>query len=160
KRDVRCAAVAAHLWRLTFATSLTADELQSPGSNGRLGGGCGGFFWRFPSCEDVDVFTATARGEHAAHGTVAPWVAWSADFFAGPGTSGPATIVVASANAVCHDEHWFVRVSDYPGLGSALAWDRPIVLSPGQPLERRYEILVADGRLDAEAVAAAIASQR
>ena len=78
----------------------------------------------------MDVFTPTARGEEAVHGTVAPWVAWSADFGAGPGISGPATVVVASADAAGHAEPWFVRVSGYPGLGSALAWDRPLTLGP------------------------------
>ena len=163
QRHVGWAALAPHLWRLTFSTSLTADhqvELGSPGSKGRVGGGYGGFFWRFPRCEEVDVFTPTARGEEAVHGTVAPWVAWSADFGAGPGMSGPATIVVASADAAGHAEPWFVRVSGYPGLGSALAWDRPLTLSPGQPLERRFDILVADGRLDADAVAAEIGALR
>ena len=163
QRQVGWAALAPDLWRLTFSTSLTADhqvELGSPGSKGRVGGGYGGFFWRFPRCEDVDVFTPTARGEEAVHGTVAPWVAWSADFGAGPGTSGPATVVVASADSAGHAEPWFVRVSGYPGLGSALAWDRPLTLSPGQPLERRFDIWVADGRLDPDAVAREIERPR
>ena len=99
------------------------------------------------------VFTPTARSEEAVHGTVAPWVAWSADFGAGPGISGPATVIVASADATSHAEPWFVRVSDYPGLGSALAWDRALIIAPGQSLERRFDIWVADGRLDSDAVA-------
>ena len=163
QRDIRWAALAPHLWRLTFTSSLTADrpvELGSPGSKGRVGGGYGGFFWRFPRCEDVDVFTPTAQGEQAVHGTVAPWVAWSADFGAGPGISGPATIVVASAEAAQQGEPWFVRVSGYPGLGSALAWDRPLVLSPGQPLERRFDIWVADGRFDSDAVVREMGDRR
>ncbi len=156
QRGVAWAAAAPNLWRLTFTTTLTAAdqvELGSPGSKGRVGGGYGGFFWRFPRCEGVHVFTPTARGEQAVHGTVAPWVAWSADFGAGPGISGPATVIVASADATSHAEPWFVRVSDYPGLGSALAWDRALTLAPGQSLERRFDIWVADGRLDSDAVA-------
>jgi predicted dehydrogenase len=159
QRTVRWSAQASDLWRLTFTSTLTAErpvELGSPGSKGRVGGGYGGFFWRLPRCEDVDVFTLEARGEAAVHGSVAPWVAWSADFGAGPGTSGPATIIVASADAVRNAEPWFVRVSGYPGLGSALAWDRPLRLSPGQPLERRFDIWVAYGRLDSDGVVAAI----
>ena len=101
----------------------------------------------------MDVFTPTAQGEEAVHGTVAPWVAWSADFGAGPGISGPATVVVASSDAAGHAAPWFVRVSGYPGLGSALAWDRPLTLNPGQSFERRFDIWVADGRLDSVAVA-------
>jgi hypothetical protein len=162
QRRVQWAAVTPRVWKLSFATALTADHdvtLGSPGSKGRAGGGYGGFFWRLPACEDVDVFTATARGEQAVHGTVAPWLAWSADFAAGPGISGPATLVVTGTAAVRHGEPWFVRVSGYPGLGSALAWDRPQVLGAGQTLERRFDILVADGRLDRDAVAAMVADR-
>ncbi len=160
QRRVDWAALTPQLWRLGFASSITADReatLGSPGSKDRVGGGYGGFFWRFPTCDDVDVFTATARGEDAVHGTVAPWVAWSADFAAGPSMSGPATIVVTSTDAARHAEPWFVRVRGYPGLGSALAWDRPLVLGAGQTLERRYEILIADGRLDLAGVVDATA---
>ena len=158
-RGVRWAAVAPKLWRLRFTTVLTAEhpvELGSPGSKGRIAGGYGGFFWRFPYCEKVDVFTPTASGEADVHGSLAPWVAWSAEFFAGPRSCGPATVVVASADAATQPEPWFVRVSDYPGLGSALAWDRPVTLVGREALERRFDVLVADGRLDADAVVTAI----
>jgi predicted dehydrogenase len=158
-RSIRWAAVSPDMWQLTFVTSLAAEsrvELASPGSKGRVGGGYGGFFWRLPWCDDVEVFTSTARGERAVHGTASPWVAWSAEFAAGPGTCGPATIVIASDDAASAADPWFVRVDDYPGLGSALAWSRPRVLSPGESLDRRFDILVADGRLDADAVAAAL----
>ena len=141
------------LWRLSFRTSLHSERgatLGSPGSKGRVGGGYGGFFWRFPACEAVEVFTAAASGETAVHGSVAPWVAWSADFLAGPGISGPATVVIASPDAAAHGEPWFVRVQDYPGLGSSLAWDRAVDLAPGQVLARHFEVAVADGRLGAE----------
>ena len=75
-------------------------ELGSPGSKGRIGGGYGGFFWRFPACDNVEVFTAEATGEEKSTGSVAPWIGWSADFAAGPGISGPATIVIASPDAL------------------------------------------------------------
>jgi hypothetical protein len=146
-------------WKLIFESTLQADGavmLNSPGSKGRLRGGYGGFFWRFPACDDVEVFTATARGEVDVLGSVAPWVAWSADFTAGPGHSGPATIVIAGAEAAAAGEPWFVRVRDYPGLGSALAWDRPVSLQSGDVLSRRFDIAIADGRLsEAEATALA-----
>ena len=160
RRTVHWTALTPSMWRLSFVSSFTADHevtLQSPGSKGRVGGGYGGFFWRLPACEDVEVFTETARGEQAVHGTVAPWLAWSADFAAGPRISGPATIVVRSADAAQQDEPWFVRVSTYPGLGSALAWERPLVLEGGGALERRFDVLVADGRMDLDLVAAAVA---
>ena len=140
-------------WRLTFDTRLRTDRdvvLNSPGSKGRPDGGYGGFFWRFPACDDVAVFTAEARGEGEVQASVAPWVAWSADFAAGPGLSGPATIVLAAPDAFAAGEPWFVRVDSYPGIGSALAWDRPVALPAGGELRRRFHVAIADGRLTDE----------
>jgi len=148
-------------WRLIFDSLLRADagvELNSPGSKGRAGGGYGGFFWRFPYCDNVEVFTTQNRGEDEVHGSVAPWVAWVADFAAGPGVSGPATIVIAAPGAAEAGEPWFVRVSDYPGIGSALAWERPVILAPGAVLHRRFDVVIADGRLG-EAQTRALAAE-
>jgi hypothetical protein len=137
-------------WRLIFASRLRADagaQLGSPGSKGRVGGGYGGFFWRFTACDNAQVFTAEARGEDSVHGSVAPWLAWSADFAAGPGISGPATIVIAAPDAAAAGEPWFVRARDYPGVGSSLAGDHPAILPACGVLQRRFDVAIADGRL-------------
>jgi hypothetical protein len=159
ERAVRWAGLDERTWRLTFASILRAERdvvLSSPGSKGRPGGGYGGFFWRLPECRDAEVFTHDRRGEDDVHGHIAPWVAWSSDFSAGPGESGPATVVVASATAAAAGEPWFVRLRDYPGVGSALAWTEPVSLAAGDTLERRWDLGVADGRLSpAEAAALA-----
>jgi hypothetical protein len=47
---------------------------------------------------------------------------------------------------------WFVRVEHYPGVGQALAWDRPLVVE--DTLTRRVVTAVVDGRLDAAAASA------
>ncbi|WP_299033321.1 DUF6807 family protein [uncultured Pseudokineococcus sp.] len=162
ERTVRWAPLDDRTWRLTFASALTSETgavLGSPGSGGRAGAGYGGFFWRFPPCDDVRVLTATASGEEAVHGRAAPWIAWSADFWAGPGTSGPATVVLVAAPGPAGDvDPWFVRAAEYPGIGSSLAQDSPLVLPAGEPLTRRFDVAVADGRLD-RASAAALADQ-
>ncbi|WP_198410043.1 DUF6807 family protein [Microlunatus flavus] len=150
ERTVRWSGLDPRTWRLTFASVLRAEPdvlLGSPGSKGRVGGGYGGFFWRLPACRDAEVFTADAHGEDDVHGSVTPWVAWSSDFSAGPGETGPATVVVASAQAAAAGEPWFVRLRDYPGLGSALAWTEPLRIPAGQSLARRYDLAIADGRL-------------
>jgi predicted dehydrogenase len=150
QRSVGWTAIDQRGWRLTFESELRADadaELNSPGSKGRIGGGYGGFFWRFPACDNVEVFTAQARGEEEVHGSLAPWLAWSADFAAGPGISGPATIVIAAPDAAAAGEPWFVRASSYPGVGSSLAWDRPAILAAGEVLRRRFDVAITDGRL-------------
>jgi hypothetical protein len=38
-------------------------------------------------------------------------------------------------------------VRDYPGVGSALAWDHPTILPAGGVLQRRFDVAIADGRL-------------
>lgn len=129
-------------WELTWSSSFRTPgdavvRLGSPGSNGRVGAGYGGFTWRFPTCTDVRVRTADATGEDAVHGSVAPWVEWSAAF-----PDGPATVRI---EAVGHDDPWFVRVAEYPAVGSALAWDTSVLVRPGVPLVRAFRATVADG---------------
>jgi predicted dehydrogenase len=161
QRSVSWTAMNEQTWKLIFESTLRAEgdvTLKSPGSKGRPGGGYGGFTWRFPACDDVEVFTAKARGEVEVLGSVAPWVAWSANFNAGPGKNGAATIVIAGTGAAAAREPWFVRVREYPGLGSALAWDRAVSLQRGDVLGRRFDIAIADGRLT-EVEAAALADK-
>jgi predicted dehydrogenase len=142
-------------WMLTATFALTpaaagAVVLQSPGSKGRPLGGYGGFFWRLPACSEAEVFTSEATGEQAVHGHSSDWIAWSARFTAAPGESGPATVVLAAADAVTARDPWFVRHADYPGVGSALAWDQATVIQPGETLTRSFRMLFADAVLSAD----------
>ncbi|WP_222126968.1 PmoA family protein [Curtobacterium pusillum] len=128
-------------WELTWSSSFrtpgdAAVQLGSPGSNGRVGAGYGGFFWRFPPCTDVTVRTIDAAGEAAVHGSVAPWVQWSARF-----DGGAATVRI---EALDHRDPWFVRVAEYPAIGSALAWDQPARVGPGVPLVRSFRATIRD----------------
>jgi predicted dehydrogenase len=155
-RTLRSAA-AADGWELGLVSTLanpgdTPVPLGSPGTHGSSRGGYGGFFWRFPPCTDVDVRTAHGRGEAAVHGSVAPWLAWSAT-----APDGDFTVVVAGATPETAADPWFVRVTgaNYPGLGSALAWSQPLVVPPGGAVTRAFRVLVADGRLTDAAAAAA-----
>ncbi|WP_125612369.1 DUF6807 family protein [Specibacter cremeus] len=134
-------ALDAAAWRLEVTFTLTpagpdAVTLGSPGSNGREGGGYGGFFWRLPACRGVYVRTANGAGEDAVRGSRAPWLAWSGQF-----VDGPATLVFTAQDG----DPWFVRVEGYPGVGSALAWDSTVRLEPGESLTRSVGIIVADG---------------
>ena len=133
-------------WRLELLSRLTAPRpvsLGGPGSNGNLGGGYGGFFLRFAPCEDARVFTPAAEGEEAVHGSTAPWIAWSARF------GGREAGVLVAAPPEAPADPWFVRLAGYPGLGSALAWERPVELAEGETLERTFRVWFVDGPLDA-----------
>ena len=142
-------------WELVLVTTLTNTtarplRLASPAANGRDGAGYGGLFWRLPPGAAPRVRTPTAEGEQATHGSVAPWLAWS-----DPGTTGAVafTLVFAPADEDTGADPWFVRVGDYPGVGSQLAARTPLVLAPGAALTRGLRTLVADGLLDDAAAA-------
>ncbi|MBP1134950.1 putative dehydrogenase [Arthrobacter sp. PvP023] len=154
-RTTRAGRVDARTWRLDLATELTAvvdASLGGPGSNGAAGSGYGGFFWRLPACSAASVFTADRQGEAAVHGSASPWLAWTGIF---PG--GAASLVFA-APAEAPDP-WFVRLSGYPGVGSALAWDRPVILAAGESVRRSFTVWIAAGTLS-PAEAAELADHR
>ncbi|MDQ0674184.1 putative dehydrogenase [Pseudarthrobacter siccitolerans] len=151
--------VSSATWRLSldFALSPAGDQpvsLGSPGSNGRHEGGYGGFFWRLPECGGATVWTPAGAGESEVHGSVTPWLAWAGEFGAGTledrtsdgGTSGgSATLVFVPAEG--STDPWFVRADGYPGVGQSLAWDRPVIAEPGNPVQRGITVFVADGIL-------------
>lgn len=139
-----------HGWELRLDTTLTNGTdrplpLGSPATNGRVGAGYGGLFWRLPPPRDPWVRTVDAEGEAAVHGTTAPWIAWS-DRVAG------FTLVVAGADRATRADPWFARVADYPGIGSQLAAATPLLLSPAGTVTRGLRALLADGVLDDAAV--------
>ncbi|MEV0590971.1 DUF6807 family protein [Nonomuraea cavernae] len=144
ERTVRAAPLSRG-WALRFSftlRNLTGRPLtvRSSATKGRAGAGYGGFFWRAPlESRRVRVFTASAEGESRVHGSRAPWLALASDDW---------TLVFAQDS----DDPWFVRVAEYPGVGTALAWDTPLEF--GAELSRGVAVAVADGRLSAEQAAA------
>jgi len=136
ERTVR-ARPAARGWALDFAftlRNLTGGPLtvRSSATKGRAGAGYGGFFWRAPAgSRGPRVFTGSAEGEQRVHGSRAPWVALAAEDW---------TLLFAQ-----EDDPWFVRVAEYPGVGTALAWDTPLEFA--EELSRAITVVVADGRL-------------
>lgn len=140
-------------WRLEVQTRLTAVvdvSLGSPGSHGANGSGYGGFFWRLPVNASPRVFSSTAEGEPAVHGSVSPWLAWSGEF-----DGRPATLVFGSPSE--SEDPWFVRCSGYPAVGSALAWDTAVELAAGTSLTRSNTVWISDGILDEQEIEALVA---
>ncbi|GAA3733498.1 hypothetical protein HDA32_002319 [Spinactinospora alkalitolerans] len=145
RRTVAVSAIGADAWALDVDVRLRntgSEELSiaSPAVNGRPGAGYGGFFWRAPvAAGPPRCFGPGAEGEEALHGSRSPWLA-----LAGTSPEGAAwTLVFLAAGAV--RDPWFVRAQEYPGVGAALAWDRPLVVPRGGEVRRRVVTLVADG---------------
>lgn len=160
RRTIRTYALSADAWALDITSTLTnvsgaGLSFGSPATNGRPGAGYGGFFWRAPKEGAADprpeVFSATATGEDAVHGSTAEWLA-----LAGRGW----TLVFAGGDEETRRDPWFVRTGQYPGVGSSLAWERRLPLAEGAALSRRIVTVVADGRLDRPAAAALVALAR
>lgn len=144
QREWRWEAVDDVTWmlRLRFELRPSASPvtLESPGSRGRSGAGYGGFFWRFAPCARVSVHTPDGSGEEAANGSRAPWLLWTADF-----GGAPASVLFAAPPE--SDDPWFVRVRDYPGVGSALAGDAPLTVTRDSPVIRTVSMVLRDGTL-------------
>ncbi|MDR6315901.1 PmoA family protein [Actinoplanes couchii] len=139
RRELSCRPVSADAWALDFGfslTNVTVRELpfRSPAVHGRAGAGYGGFFWRAPQ-PGSPVRVDSARGT-AVHGRTADWLSVN---------GGDWTLVFLGATARTRADRWFVRTRDYLGIGSALAWDEPLLLAPGDTLERRIVTVIADG---------------
>lgn len=144
-RTVAVAELSGTAWALDFSFSLTnrgTDDLSigSPATNGRPGAGYGGFFWRAPKEPAAPaVFSGVGDGEEAVHGRVADWVAMTGDGW---------TLVFAGATDETRRDPWFVRTTQYPGVGSSLAAAERLPVPAGATVVRRVITVIADGRLD------------
>lgn len=155
-RTASASRVGEHAWRLDLASRLTAQRpvsLGGPGPNGNVGGGYGGFFLRLAPCEAATVFTSDAEGEEAVHGRPARWLAWSARF------GGAEAGVVVAAAPEAPDDPWFVRLAGYPGIGSALAWERAVELDEGAALDRSFRVWFVDAAVDAALAASLVGGE-
>lgn len=153
RRTVAATELTDTAWALDFTFSLTnttpdALTLGSPATNGRPGAAYGGFFWRArKEAEAPVVFTAGTEGEDAVHGSRADWVG-----LAGIGW----TLVFAGATETTRRDPWFVRTTEYPGVGSSLAHDERLPVAAGETVVRRIVTVVADGRLERGEAAALV----
>ncbi|MFC9179996.1 PmoA family protein [Streptomyces globisporus] len=151
QRTVEAVELSSVAWALDLSFALTnhsADDLSlgSPATNGRPGAGYGGFFWRAPKeAAPPDVFSADRAGEESVHGRTSDWLALAGDGW---------TLVLAGASEGTRRDPWFVRTTEYPGVGSSLAADERLPVPAGATVVRRVVTVVADGRLDRDTAAA------
>ena len=154
RRELSSRPAGAGAWALTFAFTLTnaTDRdllVRSPAAHGRVGAGYGGFFWRAPAGTGPARVASTAGDRvETVHGGRSSWLTVGAD------GEHPWTLLFVGATARTREDPWFVRTRDYLGVGSALAWEEPLPLAPGESIERRIVTVVADGVLPSERVRA------
>ncbi|KOG30886.1 DUF6807 domain-containing protein [Streptomyces resistomycificus] len=153
RRTVAATELTDAAWALDFTFSLTNVtphplSIGSPATNGRPGAAYGGFFWRARKEREAPrVFTAGTEGEDEVHGARADWLAMAGSTW---------TLVFAGVTEQTRRDPWFVRTTEYPGVGSSLAHDRRVPIEPGDTVVRRIVTVVADGHLDRPGAAALI----
>jgi hypothetical protein len=155
RRRMAALPIAAQCWALDLSfelTNVTAEPLAfaSPATNGRPDAGYGGFFWRAPrGTARTAVFGPCRRGVRHLHGHRGDWLALTG----ATGADARWTLVFVPVEERARADRWFARTGDYPGVGSCLAWERPLVVPTGGTLRRRIITIVADGTLTVDRAA-------
>ncbi len=146
-------------WRLNFATTMhnrtdAAIGLGSATTQGREKAGYSGLFWRGPrSFSGGTVLTQDGPAdEEQLMGSRAPWLAYVGRH---DGVITDSTLLFADDPAnFCFPSEWFVRTSVYGCVCPAPFFSAEYQLGAGESLTLRFDVLIADGALDAARCAA------
>lgn len=152
-REARSLDVAVHpevdAWSLVFQTRFANVRqapviIGSPTTQGRRNAGYGGLFWRGPrSFTGGRVEVAGATGADDLMGTRRPWLAFTGQHD-GDGRASTLAFVDAPDNRG-HPVRWFVRSRMFACVCPAPFFSEEVRLEPGESLQLRYAVLVADG---------------
>jgi Methane oxygenase PmoA len=143
-------------WRLAFRTTMrnATDEtilFGSPTTEGRDNAGYGGLFWRGPRSFTGGQVLTPQKPANDAMGHRAPWLAFQGRH---DGHGRTSTLVFTDRPGnVQHPCQWFVRSTPYACVSPAPFFSAEYPLLSGASLTLRYDIVIADGTLDASACA-------
>lgn len=136
-------------WALRWESALrnVTDEvipMGSPTTQGRENAGYGGVFWRGPrSFSGGDIVTADGVGDaEDLRGTRAAWMGFVGRH---DGDDASSTVIMADLD---QSPKWFVRSNIFACLGPAPFFDEEVPVAPGETLEMRYDVVIADGGSD------------
>jgi hypothetical protein len=136
-------------WVLDLAFALTNVagrrlEFGSPTTEGRPMAGYGGLFWRGPRSFTGGTILASGGLEGpAVMGQAAPWLAFIGRH---DGSGDTSTIVFADhPTNPRYPTKWFVRTEPYACASCSFMFDEILPLAPGDRLDLRYRVIVADG---------------
>ena len=141
-------------WALRWHSSLLAGtaplELNSPATRGRPGAGYGGFFWRLPSADETRILTRDGQGEALAHGSTSEVLIVQRRH----GQNWSSLVMLQDEQAQGRIDPWFVRTTDYVGIGPGVAWQEARHVPLGQTLEIALDLLLLDRQVPLEEVPA------
>jgi hypothetical protein len=151
----------ASAWRLRFATTMRnisgrVIPLGSATTQGRENAGYSGLFWRGPrSFSGGTAMTEKGPGGDELMGVRAPWLGYTGRH---DGTGRDSTLLfVDDPQNFCYPSEWFVRTSVYACLCPAPFFSVEYPLEAGRDLTLAYDVIVADGGLDADGCARLVA---
>jgi Methane oxygenase PmoA len=147
----------ANAWRLHFATTMRnvsnrVIPLGSATTQGRENAGYSGLFWRGPrSFSGGTALTEKGPGGDELMGVRAPWLGYTGRH---DGNGRDSTLLfVDDPQNVCYPSEWFVRTSVYACVCPAPFFSVEYPLEAGQDLTLAFDVIVADGALDADGCA-------
>lgn len=139
-------------WGLHWRSSLMADaeplHLTSPATRGRVGAGYSGLFWRLPDADETRILVAQGQGEGLAHGSTGEVLVVQRRH----GRAWTSLVLAQDSEVQGRVDPWFVRSSDYVGVGPSLAWDREREVGRGEVLEIAVRMALLDRRVHVEEV--------
>lgn len=145
-------------WMLGFETTMRnvgerSISIGSPTTEGRENAGYGGLFWRGPrSFTGGQVITPDHRdGGDDVMGWRGPWLAFVGRHDEHGRTS--TLLFRDSPGNFSYPSQWFVRSTPFACVCPAPFFSAEYPLAAGMSLTLRYQIVVADGALDADALA-------
>jgi Methane oxygenase PmoA len=140
-------------WQLSFGTAMRnvagrPIRIGSPTTEGRPNAGYSGLFWRGPrSFSGGTVLTTYGPGGDELMGWRGPWLGYTGRH---DGDGRASTLVFCDRpENFSAPSQWFVRTGSYACVCPAPFFSEEHPLEAGQTLELGYDVLVADGALDA-----------
>jgi Methane oxygenase PmoA len=140
-------------WRLSFASAMRnvaghVIRIGSPTTEGRENAGYSGLFWRGPrSFSGGTVLTPDGPGGDELMGWRGPWLGYTGRH---DGHGRASTLVFCDRpENFSAPSRWFVRTGIYACVCPAPFFSEEYALEAGQTLELGYDVLIADGALDA-----------
>jgi len=140
-------------WVLTFSSTITNTsgerlDIGSPTTKGRENAGYGGLFWRGPrSFTGGTIIAPGYAGGEEVRGTRAEWMGFTGQH---DQTARHSTLVMVDDTAnPQHPPKWFMRNELFAGVNPAPFFSEEVPFGPGQTLQFRYAVVIADGQADA-----------
>ena len=140
-------------WRLSFGTAMRnvaghVIRIGSPTTEGRENAGYSGLFWRGPrSFSGGTVISPDGPGGDELMGWRGPWLGYTGRH---DGHGRASTLVFCDRPGnFSAPSQWFVRSGVYACVCPAPFFSEEYPLEAGHTLELGYDVLIADGALDA-----------